>query len=621
MSSLRPSPEQETEKEMANRRKSMQKVREILRLKELKMSVRAIARAVNVSRPTVNDYLTRCESAGLAHEEATRLGDADFLARIAKPEVASDRYTTLSEKFAEYARELKRVGVTLYLLWKEYTIEHPDGYSYQQFCRHFREWNGRTELSMHFEHKAGDKMFVDFAGQKMDIVDPITGEIREVEIFVAVLGASGLTYALAVESQKKADWILANTNAFYYFGGVTCAVVPDNLKSAVTKTDRYEPDLNPEYFDFAEHHGTVILPARAGKPKDKSLVENAVKLVYQRVFAPLRDETFHGLVALNQAIIERLAEHNDRPMQVSGMSRRQLFDATEQAHLRPLPTERYRIKEFQGPTTIQKNYHVFLKADGHYYSVPYRHRLSGGKVVLLYTEKRVEIFLKGIRIAGHERDRRLKRYTTSREHMPPAHAAVSDWRPDEFLRKARKVGVDVERLVGELLRGSEHPEQAYRSIMGVLSLQHRYGDHRLNRACRRALHFGETRYKAVRNILEHGLDKLDEEQLDLVLPAHENIRGKDYYENNNDNNGGNNDERSDTGETEFDETAGHEPVLSGDAGDGRHGRDDRGRTSGDSGRRGMGMATGEQAEPSGAQRPLSLPGLTGRNQLSLEAQS
>ncbi len=599
----------------------MQKVREILRLSELEMGERAIARAVKASRDTIKRYRAQFARAKLTHTEAAKLSDEELLAKITKPKPAPDRYRTLSEKFQGYVKELTRVGVTLCLLWKEYTAEQPGGYSYPQFCRHFRDWSGKTELSLHIEHKAGDKMYVDFTGKKMEIVSPLTGEITEVEVFVAVLGASGLTYAEATVSQKKQDWILANRNAFYYFGGVTHCIVPDNLKSAVTEADRFDPDVNLDYQDFAEHHGTVIMPARARKPKDKALAENGVKLIYQRVFAPLRNEVFHSLEELNQAIRDRLQEHNDAPMQITGVSRRELFEETEKAALLPLPVQRYQIKDFQGPTTIQKNYHVFLKEDKHYYSVPYRHRLSGGKATLLYTGKQVEIFKGGVRIASHVRDRRKGRYTTLREHMPPAHAAVSDWRPDEFLRKARRAGPHVEKLVAELLERARYPEQAYRSAMGLLSLGFKFGDLRLNRACRRALLFGEWRYKSVRNILQRGLDRLDEEQTDLSLPAHENIRGRDYYDYDNETEGEENDKRSDTGAIESNETPRHEYGISGHAGDGEHERHDVGRDAGGPDRCGMGVEAGKQVESPGKNGAIPLFGNTGRNQLSIQARS
>ena len=337
----------------------MNKVREIVRLNDqCGLSQRVIARALNVSRPVVSEYIDKVHSAGLVYETIKDMDD-DTLVRIVEDskEPTSQRYRLLRQQFAYFLEELKRPGVTLQRLWEEYRAIHPDGYGYSQFCYHFQVWRSTSELTMHITHKAGDKMFADFTGKKPHIVDRQTGAIKEVEVMVTILGASQRTYVEAVASQQKHDWIRANENAFHYYGGVPLAVVPDCLKSAVHRADRYEPDINPEYADFARHYQTTILPARPDHPKDKALVENAVRIVYAWIFAPLRDRIFYSLEELNQAFWEQLEICNNKPMQKFNVSRNELFDRIEKDVLRPLPAEKYVIRHFRR-LKAQFNYHI-----------------------------------------------------------------------------------------------------------------------------------------------------------------------------------------------------------------------------------------------------------------------
>jgi transposase len=353
----------------------MEKVREILRLKEqCRLSERAISRALNVSRPVVKDYLAKLSKAGISYSDVGQFSD-DELTELIKGNHGSlsKHYEVLRQKFDYFAKELKRPGVTLERLWQEYRAEYPDGYSYSQFCYHFQLWRSTSELTMHIDHKAGDKMFADFTGKKLQIVDRHTGEIRDLEVFVALMGASHYTYVEATLSQKKADWIEANQNAFHYFGGVPKAVVPDCLKSAVKTPDNYEPDINPQYADFARHYQTTILPARPNRPRDKALVEGAVRIVYAWIFAALRNRTFFTLEDLNQAIKEQLERYNSKPMQKLKLSRKQLFEDVDKTALGPLPPQRYSLRRFKR-LKAQFNYHIYLTEDKHYYSVPYRYR-------------------------------------------------------------------------------------------------------------------------------------------------------------------------------------------------------------------------------------------------------
>lgn len=514
---------------MANRRIRMEKLKEIIRLgTEHHLSNRAIARALKVSRPVVAQYLSDFRASGLTYSEISRMNHDDLLELFSRNRrFEKQRYTVLSERFKEYVKELKRPGVTRQLLWEEYRQAHPEGYSYSQFCYHFQIWQDISELSMHIEHKAGDKMFVDFTGKKLFVTDPKTGAQRAAEVFVAILGASQLTYAEARYTQQKADWIKANENALRYIGGVPQAIVPDCLKSGVTKGDKYDPDINPEYADFARHYDTVILPARPHAPRDKALVENAVKIVYSRVFAPLRNQTFYSLAELNRAIREKLAVHNSRCFQRLQISRKQLFQEIEKAVLKPLPVNPYELRSFKS-VKVQLNYHVYLSDDQHYYSVPYPYR--GKKVKIIYTDSIVEIYHKNVRIAFHKRDRSQNKYTTLAEHMPPNHRFYQDWCPEKIIEWAGKKGSYVRELVVKLLARGSYPEQTYKVCLGVINLSKQYDARRVDRACQRALEFRYYSYKAVKNILAKGLDKIEAEALfQTKLPEHENIRGHDYY--------------------------------------------------------------------------------------------
>lgn len=512
---------------MPMRRISMNKIREIIRLdQDCKLGQRAIARALSISRSVVGDYIQKIKSSGLDYKTARELDD-DTLLEIVEGtgKVQSARYQVLRGNFEYFTKELKRAGVTLERLWQEYRIEHPDGYGYSQFCYHFQVWRDASDISMHIEHKAGDKVFVDFAGKKLHIVNRDTGKITEVEVFVSILGASQLTYAEATHTQQKHDWIKANINALEYYGGVTAAIVPDCLKSAVTKTNPYEPDINPEYEDFARHYGTVILPARPVHPKDKSLVENAVGLVYSRIYAAIRNRTFYSLRELNKAITEELERHNNKPMQRPKISRNQIFLETEKSELMPLPAERYQIRGFK-KIKAQFNYHVYFSDDDHYYSVPYQYR--GNKLKLIYTQSVIEIFHKNKRIAFHKRDRGKGKYTTNPDHMPKEHRYVADWSPERFIRWAGDLGENIETVITHVLKIRKHPEQAYKSCMGILHLNKKYGPVRLDKACARANSFGVYSYKRIKEILEKNLE---EYQMDTFqsMPSHDNIRGNKYY--------------------------------------------------------------------------------------------
>jgi transposase len=516
------------------RRKSMKKIREIIRLScESSMSNRQIARSLKVSRPVVAQYIINFKRAGLSYEDIKNIDDECLLDILEmKQKAKSERYKILSGKFEYFAKELKRVGVKLQTLWEEYRVEYPAGYSYAQFCYHYQVWRNGSELSMHMEHKAGDKMFADFTGKKLKITDRETMQETPVEVFVALLGASQYTYVEGVIDQGKDSWIRVNENAFWYFGGVTQAIVPDNLKSAVSRADKYEPDINPEYYDFARHYQTVILPARARQPKDKALAEGAVNIVYSWIFAKLRDREFYSLKELNIAIWQELKEYNDKPMQRLKTSRKELFNETEKGVLKPLPNSLYEMKNFCR-IKVQFNYHIYLSADKHYYSVPYDYR--GRKVDVVYSDSNVEIYCLNIRIAFHKRDRKINGYTTIKEHMPSHHQWVGEWSVERITSWAAKIGDNTRAFITKVLETKEHPEQGFKVSLGILSLAKKYSDIRLDKACRQALLYHNYSLKSIKSTLEHRLE--DQQELDLFselghevnLPAHENIRGNQYY--------------------------------------------------------------------------------------------
>jgi hypothetical protein len=388
-------------------------------------------------------------------------------------------------------------------------------------------WQGKQKPGMHIEHKAGDRMYVDFTGKKMHVTDPLTGEIREAEIFVSILGASQLTYVEASFSQCLEDWIRVNENALLYFGGVPRGVSPDNLKSAVTKACNYEPLINETYYDLARHYNTVILPTRPGKPKDKPLVENAVSLVYQRIFAPLRNITFFSLQELNEAIWEELERHNNAFFQRRDISRRTLFEQIEKEELQPLPIEIYELKHYQ-IAKVEFNYHIYLKEDKHYYSVPYQY--TGKRIKIIYTARNVEIYKDNIRIALHRRNRRNYGYTTIKKHMPPQHQFVNGWSPDRFIRWAATVGGSVKEFIRLMLDSREHPEQAFKACMGILKLGKKYDEKALQFVCKKAIEINSISYRFIANSLKNNTYKMEEEDTNnLTLPFHNNIRGKSNY--------------------------------------------------------------------------------------------
>ncbi len=515
---------------MANKTIAMIQLRQILRLHLQGKSKLQIVILTGVSRNTVKRYLRKFDREQYTYEGINNLTDHELEVLFGSEEKSGSnaRIQTLQSLFPELSKQLKRKGMTLQKLWEHYHQQYPEGYGRSQFCYHFHQYERGTNPVMHLEHKAGDKTYIDFAGDKLSIFDPHTGEEKKVEVFAAILGCSQLTYVEAVYSQKSEDLIKASENAFHYFGGVTAAIVPDNLKSAVTKSSRYEPQINETFADFAEHYGTAVIPARAYRPRDKSLVEGIVKIIYTRIYTSINQRTFTNLDDLNAAIRIHLEDLNNANLKSRDYSRRQQFEEIERHELQPLPAYRYELKR-QMMVTVMKNGHVGLGVDKHYYSVPFR--FIGKKVKILYTSTLVEIFHRYERIAVHARNQRKYQYTTINEHLASAHRYLSDWTAEKFIEQAKIIHTDVAAYICKVIEGKAHPEQAYKSCSGILSLARKVSNQRLINACRRADQYGIYNYPIIVQILDKKLDVFTpESEHTTSMPDHGNIRGGDYYQ-------------------------------------------------------------------------------------------
>lgn len=508
----------------------MLRLRQILRYFTQGTSKKQISEITGVARNTVKRYIGRFISLKMTYEEIMALSDHELEQLFIEPHpvLPDARFARLQELLPDIEKQMKRKGITLIKLWQDYYAANQPAYQYTQFKKYYKFYSQRVRPVMHMEHKAGDKMYIDFAGEKLSIVSADTGEVQAVEVFAAILGCSQLTYIEAVGSQRKEDLIAACENALHYFGGVPAAIVPDNLRSAVTKSSRYEPVINETFADFAEHYGTVVLPARAYRPKDKSLVEGVVKIMYHRIYSRIAPQIHHSLASLNQALREALEAHNNGSFKGRNYSRRDQFEELERQALRPLPVYRYEYRQ-QQLCTVMKNGHVCLGPDKHYYSVPYRY--IGKRVKLLYTSTQVEVFYKYERIATHSRQYRKYHYTTHPEHLASAHRYLSEWTPEKFIEEAKAIHEVVARYIIEIIERKQHPEQAYKSCSGILNLKRKVGNERLAGACRRAHSFGVYNYPIIVQILEKKLDQLtDDERQELPMPQHANIRGENYYE-------------------------------------------------------------------------------------------
>lgn len=516
---------------MATQRLTMKNIREILRQKwALQRTHRDVAASLGVSAGVVGKIVGKANEAGLTWEVVQSMSDEDLERVVYDGEPASAVLRPLPD-FPYIHTERRRKGVTLALLHIEYLERNPTGYRYTQFCELYRRWLARRKLSMRQIHRAGEKCFVDYAGQRPYLVDRDTGECRPVELFVMVLGASNLTYAEATLTQRGADFVASHMRGFEYFGGVPLATVCDQLKSGVSRACRYEPEIQRTYEAMAVHYGTTVLPARPQHPRDKAKVEVAVQIAERWILACLRNEEFTTLDALNARIAELLEILNGRTMRRYGASRRALFEAVERKHLQPLPTERFAYCVFTR-ATVNIDYHVAY--DDHAYSVPYQLRYESDPVVdLRVTATTIEILHKNRRVASHARSYAKHRHTTVPEHMPDAHRKHLEWTPSRIIAWAAKIGACMQAMVEKILESRRHPEQGYRTCLGLLRLSNEYGDARVEAACARALGVRAYSYRHVKSILEHNLDRQTPTPTDDGAPTtaieHENIRGAKYY--------------------------------------------------------------------------------------------
>jgi transposase len=514
---------------MATERLSMRQTREILRQKwSLGRTHREVAQSLGISSGAVGTTVLRGRAAGLDWAQVDALSDEALQARVYGPPTPPTHHRAVPDCAYLHA-ERRKPGVTLELLHLEYLEQQPDGYRYTQFCEVYRRWLQRRGLSMRQVHRAGAKLFVDYAGQKPTIVDATTGEVIAVELFVAALGASNYTYAEATRTQQVPDWVASHQRAFQFFGGVTEAVVPDQLKSGVVVPCRYEPGVQRTYDEFAQHYGTVILPARPAKPRDKAKIEVAVQIAERWILARLRHETFFSLAALNTRIAELLTDLNARPMRLYRASRRELFERLDQPALRPLPAEAFVYSDWKIGARVNIDYHIELH--GHYYSVPYA--LLHEHVDACLTATTVEIFHRGQRVAAHPRSPVRGHHTTDPAHMPKAHQHHLEWSPSRLIDWARTIGPQTAALAQAILADRPHPEQGYRSCLGILRLAKRYSAERLEAACTRAVAVDARSYRHVDSILKHGLDRLAPAVASVQLtltPVHEHLRGRDYYQ-------------------------------------------------------------------------------------------
>jgi len=517
---------------MAQRRLPMRKIKEVLRLKyNLQLSNRQIARSLNLSPSSVADYLSLAQAAGLNWPLDESLGDGELYQRLFPAKSAAAVHTRVLPDCPAIHLEMKKKGVTLTLLWEEYRQIYPEGLGYSQFCHYYRQWAKRLRLSMRQTHKAGEKGFIDYSGATLPIADPKTGELRQAQLFIFVLGASNYTYVEATPSQQLPCWMNSHIHAFEYFGGVPKILVPDNLKSGVTLPCRFEPEINRSYQDMATHYGTAVIPARIRKPKDKAKAEGGVLLVQRWILAALRHQTFYSIAQANAAIRSLLFKFNHKPMQKLKSSRHELFVQIDKPALLPLPDKRYQFAEFKY-CRVNIDYHVEI--DHHYYSVPYQ--LVGQKIEARFTSEIIELFYQGKRVASHLRAYQPHRHTTLTEHMPKAHQRYAQWTPSRIIHWAATQGQAVAQLCEKILKTRPHPEQGFRSCLGLIRLGQRYSPQRLNQACKRALSLKTHSYKSVENILKSKLEQtpLPDEEIPLPHRQHENLRGNHYYGENND---------------------------------------------------------------------------------------
>jgi len=506
----------------------MSKVRQILKLHSQGIGKKKIGARLSMSKNTVKLYIDKYMELCIPLDELMKLSDHELDKCFHPPyeTILNARIHQLYAFYPQMEKELRKRGVTVAKLFRKFKEDHPDALAETSFYHYYRLWKKRIHVSLHVEHKAGDQMYIDYAGATLPYVDEDTGEVLEAQVYVAVLGWSQYAYIEAVPSQMVEDLILGTENAIHFFEGVPLSIVPDNLKSAVIKSSRYEPIINENFKAFADHYGTTVLPARVRKPKDKALVENMVKLAYQKIYSNLPDKKIGTLSELNAEIHKHLHTLNHTPLTGKDCSRAQQWEM-EKNTLQPLPDTRYEMRKVK-QVTVMKNGHVYLTEDQHYYSVPYE--LIGRKLNMQFSRSSVDIFYKYQLVAHHKRVRSRHQYSTEQEHIPPQHRFVTEWNSKFFIERGRQIDPAVELYITQLLASKRYPPQAYRSCNGILSFVARAGKERLITACKMAHQFGYYNYRTIEEILNKNLDKYEQEEVVKEMPEHDNIRGRNYYE-------------------------------------------------------------------------------------------
>ena len=508
-------------------------IRQILRLYALGKGTKNISQSTGVARNTVKKYLYRYAISQKTLHQIEQMSDAQMAKLFVSDnriEVVNQRQLSLEPLLSSLATMLKKRGVTKYMIYEKYKSQCPDGYKRSAFIEKLNMYMSVSKPSMKMTHKAGDKLFVDFTGKKLQIVDKASGEIKEVEVFVAILGCSQLTFVMAVASQRKEDFIWGCEQALHFYGGVPQAIVPDNLKSAVTKASKYEAQLNDNFAAFAEHYKTFGFPTRSYKPKDKALVEGAVKIIYTTIFSKIDQQVYHDIASLNKDILVHLSVHNNTKLTGENYSRMQQFIELEQPFLQPLNPFLFELMSIQ-LSTVNKYGHVLLSADKRYYSVPFK--LIGKRLKIKYTSHKITIYDENEVVAVHERYiGKGYKYITVQEHLATQHQYVAEWNPQKFMATASAISDIVAGYIAKILSRELYPEQSYKSCSGVLSFAKRVGNVRLSNACKRADSFGIYNYGIIDQILRSKADTIsfEDELPNLYMPAHDNIRGQDYYE-------------------------------------------------------------------------------------------
>jgi transposase len=514
---------------MAGKLKPMSQIKQLLLLIKQGKKIKFIARTLGMSKNTVKSYLSRMVVINLSLEHILSLEDPELekLFSSGNPAYKDESFEYIKSRLDYYQEQLRQKGVTRKLLWEEYLEEVPGGYGLTQFCFHLKQQLLARNPTMIVPHEPGEMLYVDFAGKKMTYIDSDTGEIIYCPVFVACLPFSDYAFAIVVRSQGIDDFIYALKRCLEYIGGCPKILVPDNFKSAIIKASRYEPDVNRALEDFCNHYKITVLPTRVSKPKDKALVENQVKLIYNRVFARLRKQQFFNLTSLNEAVLEKVRRHNQTRMQKKPYCREERFLSVERKHLGSLPEEGYEIKYYR-ELKVAMNNHVYLTIDKHYYSVPYQ--WTGERVKVIYTRSLVRIYYKGEMIAIHPRDYTPGGYSTIIEHLCSHHQHYLQRSPSYYMQKAEKISGQLLKLIQCLFDGGRPPEQNYRTCDGLLSISRKTTPEIFNAACQMALDYKCYSYRYILNMVEKiQKNGLQEKETSVPLPVHENIRGRDYY--------------------------------------------------------------------------------------------